>query len=139
MALNLYKYFAVEAQGAEEGPPPTKHAKTREGQYLKDHCGHLKHSEVIRDLCSDTTFVASVFPIMSSFAKICRVIPVQTADVERTFSQLKLIKTRTRNRMCEKTLDSLLRIATEGPSPQQYPVEEAVLLWAKKKNRRISV
>ncbi len=32
MALNLYKYFAVEAQGAEEGPPPTKRAKTREGE-----------------------------------------------------------------------------------------------------------
>ena len=55
-----------------------------------------KHSEVINDLCiSDTT--ATLFPNMAQFAKICQVIPISTADVERTFLQLKLIKTRMRN------------------------------------------
>ena len=41
---------------------------------------------------------------MSTFAKICFVIPIHTAGVERTFSQLKLIKTRIRNRLSEDTL-----------------------------------
>ena len=45
---------------------------------------------------------------MTALAKICRVIPIHTGNVERTFSQLKLIKTRVRNRMNEKTLDALL-------------------------------
>ncbi len=94
-----------------------------------------KHREVIRDLCSNVT--AALFPNMSTFAQICRVIPIHTADVERTFSQLKLIKTRTRNRMNEKTLDSLLRIAVEGPNVQEFPIAEAVQLWASKKNRRL--
>ena len=49
------------------------------------------------------------------------------------FSQLKLIKTKIRNRLSEDTLDSLLRIAVEGSSPQDYPIQEAVELWAKKK------
>ena len=61
--------------------------------------------------------------------RICRVTPIHTADVERTFSQLKLVKTRVRN--------SLLRIAIEGPPVGEFPVTEAVKLWATKKNRRM--
>ena len=43
------------------------------------------------------------------------------------------LKTRMRNRLSVDTLDSLLRIAVEGSSPQDYPIQEAVELWAKKK------
>ena len=35
--------------------------------------------------------------------------------------------------MNEKTLDALLRIATEGPSISKFPVCDAVKLWAAKK------
>ena len=108
-------------------------------QYLNDNCSQLKHCEVVSDLCSPSSFAASVYPNMSTLAKICRVIPIHTADVERTFSQLKLIKTSIRNRMAEKTLDSLLRIVTEGPCIEEFPISDAVTLWAKKKNRRLSV
>ena len=87
-----------------------------------------KHSDVLNDLCTNDTS-AALFPNMAQFARICRVIPIHTADVERTFSQLKLIKTRTRNRMNEKTLDSL-RIALEGPDVDKFPVAE---VWASKK------
>lgn len=106
-------------------------------QYLKDHCTHLKQSEVIDQLCGRMSTLASIFPIMSTIGQICRVLPIHTADVERTFSQLKLIKTNIRNRMSEKTLDSLLRIVIEGPPLDDYPISDAVSLWAKKKNRRI--
>ena len=46
-----------------------------------------------------------------------------------------------RNRMCEKTLDALLRIVTEGPCLEDYPIDEAVNLLAKKKrnNMRLSI
>ena len=54
------------------------------------------HRDAIKDLCSNAT-TAALFPNISRLAKICRVVPIHTADVERTFSQLKLIKTRTRN------------------------------------------
>ena len=97
----------------------------------------VKHREVVSDLCVNPTITA-IFPIMSVLAKICRVVPVHTADVERTFSQMKLIKTRIRNRMQEKTLDSLLRIAIEGPTIEQFPVQEVVTVWAQKKKRRLS-
>ena len=64
-------------------------------------------------------------------------VRIQTADVERTFTQLKLIKTRVRNRMNEKTLDSLLQIAFEGPPVSKFPVTEVVKLWAIKKNQQL--
>ena len=107
---------------------------------MHDNYLQLRHKDVIRELCSNKT-ISSIYPNMSTFAKICRVIPIHTAGVERTFSQLKLIKTRIRNRLSEGTLDSLLRIAVEGSSPQdsQSLIREAVELWAKKKNRRLQL
>ena len=57
---------------------------------------------------------------------------------KRTFSQLKVIKTRLQNRMNEKTLASLLRIAIEGPPISEFPVADVAKLWATKKNRRLS-
>ena len=82
-------------------------------QFLKDNYSQKKRGEVVKALCSDST-LASVHPNMSTMAKICRVVPINSADVERTFSQLKLIKTSIRNRMNDKTLDSLWQIVIEG-------------------------
>ena len=102
-------------------------------QLLRVSPNLTKHSEVINDLCTNET-TATLFPNMAQLARICRVIPIHTADVELTFSQLKLIKSRTRNRMSEKTLDSLLRIAIEGPDIDKFLTTQAVQLWASKKN-----
>ena len=40
-----------------------------------------------------------IFPNISTLANICFTNPVSTASVQRSFSQMKLIKTRIRNRM----------------------------------------
>lgn len=105
-------------------------------QLLKDSSRLKTHSEVIQYLCTDAT-MAQIYPNLSTIAKICRVVPIHSSDAERTFSQLKLIKTNIRNRMIEKTLDALLRIAIEGPNVGDFPFSEAVTLWASKKNRRL--
>ena len=94
-------------------------------QFMRENCGEMKHKEVVSKLCSDSSWTL-IYPNMSTFAKICRVVPIQTADVERTFSQLKVIKTRLRKRMNEKILDSLLRIVIEGPPNSELK------LWATK-------
>ena len=110
-------------------------------QFLSDSVSESKEAasleSVIADLSSNA-FAATVYPNMTAMGKICRVVPIHTADVERTFSQLKIIKTRVRNRMLEKTLDSLLRIAIEGPKLEEFDAKRAVDIWAKKKKRRIS-
>ena len=43
-------------------------------------------------------------------------LPVSTASVERSFSQMKTIKTRLRNRMGESSLNHLMLIAIESPN-----------------------
>ena len=106
-------------------------------QFMIPNWSQSSMEEVLLSLSSDETR-SQIFPCMSELAKICRVIPVHTSTVERTFSQLKLIKTRIRNRMKNKTLDALLRIATERSNVEKFPFEKAVNLWGKKKKRRIT-
>ena len=54
-------------------------------------------------------------PGLSTLAKICMTIPVGNASVERSFSQMKMIKTRLRNRLGEDNLSNLMKIAIESP------------------------
>ena len=119
----------VDVLGSEED---CLHEWSSYRQFLRESCTNCKHREVISGLCTNRT-TSGIFPIMTKIAKICRVIPIHTADVERTFSQLNLIKTCTRNRLQEKSLDSLLRISIEGPPVEEFPASEAVELWSRKK------
>ena len=79
-------------------------------------------------------------PPCFSPAKICRVIPIHTTNVERTFSQVKLIKTSIRNRMAEKTIDSLLHIVTEGPCIEEFSdIGRSYTLGKEKEQETISI
>lgn len=133
----LAKQYYCDGEGTCASPHECLEEWSGFRQFLSDSFRPMKHKDVIHDLCTNPT-TRALYPNMSTLAQICRVIPIHTATVERTFSQLKLIKTRTRNRMNEHTLDSLLRIATEGPPVKDFPIQKAVQLWAQKKNRRIS-
>jgi len=48
-----------------------------------------------------TDMLKTMFPHLNTLANVCITIPVGTASVERSFSQMKMIKTRLRNRMGE--------------------------------------
>ena len=61
---------------------------------------------------------------------------VGTATVERSFSYLKMIKSRLRSRLSDENLDRLLRIAIEGSELENVNFEE-VLDILKLTNRRI--
>ena len=54
-----------------------------------------------------TDIFPAIFTLMNS-------LPVGTATAERTFSQMKLVKTRLRNRISDSNLPKLMRIAIEG-------------------------
>ena len=94
--------------------------------------------ELTHLLCSNET-QRTLYPRMSKLAQICCVIPLHTADCERDFSQLNFVKTPLRNRMNERTLDSIIRIAVEGPPIKEFPFTEAVRLRAQKKKRRLKI
>jgi hypothetical protein len=57
--------------------------------------------------------LASVFPQLFVVLQIALTLPVTSASTERTFSKLKLIKTRLRLSMKEDRLESLVIISCE--------------------------
>lgn len=81
----------------------------------------------------------NMFPSLSNLAKAYKVQPPHTADCDRDFSRMALIKTELRNRMGQVTLDCLMRIAIEGPDIGSFPFTKAVKHWASKKERRYRV
>ena len=63
----------------------------------------------------------------------CLSLPIGTASVERSFSQMKLIKTRLCNRLEELSLSHLIKIAIESPETlSDSDLEEVVTIWNKK-------
>ncbi len=61
---------------------------------------------------------------MFSLMNILLAIPVSTATVERSFSQMKLVKNRLRSRLSDVSLAQLMRVAIEGPELTKINFEE---------------
>lgn len=87
--------------------------KTYRSYLSKQPKGSL-HSQMTE--LSTNEMLIAMFPNISTLAKICLAIPVGTASVERSFSQMKLIiKTRLRNRIGQSSLSYLMKSAIETP------------------------
>ena len=81
----------------------------------------------------------TMFPNFSILANVCLTIPVGTATVECSFSHMKMIKSRLRNRLGETNLSYLLKIALQSPEAlSDEDLEEFVNVWTRKP-RRIAV
>ena len=59
--------------------------------------------------------LTAMFPNLSTLGNICLSIPVSTTSVERSFSQMKLLKTHLRNHLSDSSLSHLMKIAIESP------------------------
>ena len=93
---------------------------------------------LLKELATSSMLV-EMFPHLSDLAKVSLSIPVGTASVEQSFSQMKMVKTRLKNRLGEQNLAHLMRIAIE--TPEKLPddiVESLVDIW-NRKSRRINV
>ena len=66
------------------------------------------------ELVTNETLICR-FPNLNTLASICITIPFGSASVERSFSQMKMIKTHLRNRLGKKRLSHLMKIVTESP------------------------
>ena len=58
-----------------------------------------------------------IFPTLFKFIRIYATLPVSTATVERSFSKLKLVKTRLRNQCGQERLSDLLLLSIEKDIP----------------------
>ena len=74
---------------------------------LKEDMGVQLHELVTNNM------LKTMFPSLNTLANVCLSIPVGTACVERSFSEMKMIKTRLRNRIGESSLSFLMKIAIE--------------------------
>ena len=81
----------------------------------------------------------TMFPNLRKIASICLTIPVSTASVERSFSEMKLIKTRLRNSLSEGTLSQLMRIGIESPEKLTDDYLDSILEVWNRKPRRIPI
>ena len=63
------------------------------------------------------------------------ILPVTTITVERTFSDMKMFKTRLRSRLGEDTLDYALRVCIEGQDTLDDEKLECIIShWKHQKN-----
>ena len=96
---------------------------------MKSQLKELVYNDMMRTL----------FPNLCKIATINLSIPVSTASVERSFSQMKLIKTRLRSSLNDKSLSHLMKIAIESPAElTDSHLEVVVDVW-NRKDRRIAV
>jgi hypothetical protein len=72
------------------------------------------------------------YPNLLILAELAHVQCVSTTTCERAFSVQKLIKTKVRNRLGDKNLDAMLRIALEGLDEEvDNIIGDAIPLWKK--------
>ena len=96
---------------------------------MKSQLKELVYNDMMRTL----------FPNVCKIATISVSIPVSTASVEGSFSQMKLFKTQLRSRLNDKSLSRLMKIVIESPAElTDSHLEEVVDVW-NRKNRRIAV
>ena len=91
--------------------------------------------ELLQQMHSSNTY-SGIFPEMMKLLNILLTLPVGTATVERSFSQMKMIKTRLRNRLSDANLQHLMRVAIEGPELKEVDFNEILEIF-KLKSRRL--
>ena len=79
------------------------------------------------------------FPNTKILLTIAMVLPVSTATVERSFSDMKQIKGRLRNRLLPASIFKLMIIAIEGPPLHEVDFDAVLALWKAMKPRRLLI
>ena len=88
--------------------------------------------EQLKEL-STNSMMQTMFPNLSILANVCLTIPVGTASVERSFSNMKMVKSRLRHRPGEANLSYLIKIALESPEALlDEELEQIVTAWTRK-------
>ena len=94
--------------------------------------------EVMAAVSSDGSF-SSLYPCISRLASTALILSVSTADCERGFSTMNIIKTTPRNHLKTTNFNLLINLSSEGPSFDEFDFNAAVTVWAQKSKRRIAV
>ena len=75
----------------------------------------------------------ALFPNLQNWQPYALSIPISTASVEQSFSDMKLIKNHLRNHLTKLNLTNLMKIVTEYPENiTDSDLEEIVDVWNRK-------
>ena len=77
------------------------------------------------------------FPNINVLLTIAMVLPVSTATVELSFSDMKQIKDQLHNRLLPASMFKLMIIAIEGPPLHEVDFDAVLALWKAMKPRRL--
>ena len=102
-------------------------------QHFREKENSLKFEELWSKvlLHSSSCGTDSSIPNVGALVKIMLVLPVQTAEVERTFSLRNRIKQDWRSRLTSQTTTDLMRITLSGQTIQSFDPTPAMSLWCK--------
>ena len=92
----------------------------------------------LKELITNEMLV-TMFPNLQKIASIGLTLPVSTASVERSFSQIKPIKTRLQNSLTEGMSTQLMRIVIESLDQLAEDEIEVIFDIWNRKPRRISI
>ena len=103
-----------------------------------DECSGLEN--VTSNLLTNPTLCAG-FPNLVWLASLSLVLHVTTSTVERSFSDMKLTKTRLQSRLAEDILDQILRLCIGGPlTLSDDDIDSSVVrYWKRQKPRRLVI
>ena len=82
-------------------------------------------------------FYGDSFPNLIKLAQLSLVLPLQTADVERSFSVQNQIKTAQRNRISPEMLNQLMVVNVEGQDIKDFDFQAAAEHWKSVKPRNL--
>ena len=83
-----------------------------------------------------TTPDARNWPNVLLFSQLLFSLPFTNSIVERAFSTMKVVKTDRRTSLLTSTLDDLMEINVEGPTPENFSADNTVQLWWADRIRR---
>jgi hypothetical protein len=128
--------WSYRSHGSFKFPPLMDHATCkREFLAFKLQCTTKWGDKNFEDVWGMITWnhaLQARYPNLLILVELAHVQCVSTMTCERAFSVQKLIKTKVRNRLGNKNLDAMLRIALEGPDEEVDDIiGDAIPLWKK--------
>lgn len=104
--------------------------------YLLEEIKKMSTVRELADFLLTNTTLSSSFAEVITACMLYLTLPVTVASAERSFNKLKLIKTFTRNTICQDRLHNLSILSIEAAAAKELDTEDLIKEFALKKSRR---
>ena len=97
----------------------------------------LVKSMTVREIAKFVYSRRHIYPASNTAYTFLQTAPITVASNERSFSKLKLVKTKLRSTMLQDRLESLMLISCEKDFSENVNLKDVVKNWIHLKNRRV--